>query len=242
MKPAFAPVSRRTLAEEVRDRLVASIRSGELPPGQPIPSERSLCDDFGVARTSVREAIQGLAVVGLIERRGNRAYVAESLPTLGFDGDGNVHASDERKVRVGQLFEVRRIVEVPMAELAAARATDAERAELNALADSFGRGLGLDQFRELDRRFHTTVARLAANPMLAEVELKVLDALFTSTDFESLLFAKPNAAAVARIVRESSSAHRAIARAIAAGDVEATGAAARAHLDQVAERMLRQLR
>ena len=239
MNPTFAPVNRRTVSEEVRERLVSSIRSGQLAPGQLLPSERSLCDDFGVARTSVREAIQGLAMVGLIERRGNRAYVAESLPDLDLVGD---HADDERKVRVGQLFEVRRIIEVPMAELAAERAGLAERAELVALADSFSGTMGIDDFRSLDRQFHTTVARLAGNPMLAEVELKVLEALFTSTDFDSLLFARPNAAAVARIVKESGQAHRAIAKAIAAGDVGATATAARAHLDQVAERMLRQLR
>ena len=239
MNPTFAPVSRRTVSEEVRERLVASISSGQLAPGQPLPSERSLCDDFGVARTSVREAIQGLVMLGFIERRGNRSYVTQNLPDLGFDGE---QADDERKVRVGQLFEVRRIVEVPMAELAAARAGADERIELLQLADRFTGTMEIDDFRTLDRRFHTTVARLAGNPMLAEVELKVLEALFTSTDFDSLLFARPNAAAVARIVRESGLAHRAIAKAIAAGDVEATADAARAHLDQVAERMLRQLR
>ena len=241
MNPAFTPVARRTVTEEVRERLTGSIREGQLAPGQALPSERSLCDDFGVARTSVREAIQGLVTLGVIERRGNRAYVAQSLPELGFDGDGHDHAADERKVRVGQLFEVRRIVEVPMAEFAAARATDAERAELVTLADAFGGAMDLDEFRALDRRFHTTVARMAGNPMLAEVELKVLEALFTSTDFDSLLFARPNAAAVARIVREAGQAHRSIARAIAAGDVVATSAAASNHLDQVAGRMLRQL-
>ena len=239
MNPTFAPVSRRTVSEEVRERLVASISSGQLAPGQPLPSERSLCDDFGVARTSVREAIQGLVMLGFIERRGNRSYVTQNLPDLGFDGE---QADDERKVRVGQLFEVRRIVEVPMAELAAARAGADERIELLQLADRFTGTMEIDDFRTLDRRFHTTVARLAGNPMLAEVELKVLEALFTSTDFDSLLFARPNAAAVARIVRESGLAHRAIAKAIAAGEVEATADAARAHLAQVAERMLRQLR
>ena len=239
MNPTFAPVSRRTVSEEVRERLVASIGSGQLAPGQPLPSERSLCDDFGVARTSVREAIQGLVMLGFIERRGNRSYVTQNLPDLGFDGE---QADDERKVRVGQLFEVRRIVEVPMAELAAARAGADERIELLQLADRFTGTMEIDDFRTLDRRFHTTVARLAGNPMLAEVELKVLEALFTSTDFDSLLFARPNAAAVARIVRESGLAHRAIAKAIAAGEVEATADAARAHLAQVAERMLRQLR
>src|SRR5438105_11630352 len=58
--PRFAPVDRRTLPAEVRDRLVQAIRSGQLPPGAQLPSERVLCEDFGVARASVREPLQGL--------------------------------------------------------------------------------------------------------------------------------------------------------------------------------------
>jgi len=237
MTPTFAPVSRRTVSEEIRERLAASIRSGQLAPGQPLPSERSLCDDFGVARTSVREAIQGLVSVGMIERRANRAYVTESLPGLDFEPD-----ADERKVRVRQLFEVRRLVEVPMAQLAAVRADDAQREALRALAARFSGEMPLDLFRALDREFHVTIAQAADNPYLAEVEVKVLEALFASTDFESLLFAQPNATVVARIVKESGQAHRSIARAIVAADTEATAEAAAAHLDQVEERMLRQLR
>jgi DNA-binding FadR family transcriptional regulator len=236
MSPTFTTVNRRTVAEEVRERLLASIQSGQIPPGQPLPSERALCESFGVARTSVREAIQGLVTTGLIERRANRAYVAESLPDLDLDG-----VEDERKVRVRQLFEVRRLIEIPTAALASERATDAERDEITRLAGMFTAELALDTFRALDREFHTAVTRAAANPILAEVELKVLEALFTSTEFDSLLFAQPNAKAVDRIIKESGQAHRAIAKGIASGAPEATASAARSHLDQVEERMVRQL-
>ncbi len=122
MTANFTPVSRRTVSEEVRERLAASIRSGQIAPGQPMPSERSLCEDFGVARTSVREAIQGLVTIGVIERRGNRSYVKQSLPDLDLD-----HSEDERKIHVRQLFEVRRIIEIPTAEMAAERADAAQR-------------------------------------------------------------------------------------------------------------------
>jgi GntR family transcriptional regulator, transcriptional repressor for pyruvate dehydrogenase complex len=53
----FEPISRRTISEEIRDVLVDKIRSGEMAPGAQLPSERELCDQFGVARTSVREAV-----------------------------------------------------------------------------------------------------------------------------------------------------------------------------------------
>ena len=56
----FGPVERRTVADEIRERITDSIRSGELQAGQRLPAERELCQQFQVARTSVREAIQGL--------------------------------------------------------------------------------------------------------------------------------------------------------------------------------------
>jgi GntR family transcriptional repressor for pyruvate dehydrogenase complex len=66
-------------AVEVRERLIEAIRNGELIAGTALPAERVLCEQFNVARTSVREAIQGLATAGFIERRGNRAFVVECV-------------------------------------------------------------------------------------------------------------------------------------------------------------------
>src|SRR4051812_13312335 len=83
----FAPVSRRSLADDVREQLATGISTGTLAPGALIPSEESLCQQFGVSRTSVREAIRELITIGLIERRGNRAYVVEHLPDVRVEAD-----------------------------------------------------------------------------------------------------------------------------------------------------------
>jgi GntR family transcriptional repressor for pyruvate dehydrogenase complex len=234
-RPTFAPVERRTIADEVRERLLASILSGDLQPGDPIPSERALCDEFGVARTSLREAIQGLSSLGLLERRGNRTHVVERLPEVRVDGDA-------RKERVRQLFETRRVIEVPIAELAAARADSKERAELARVAEAFERELTIDEFRPLDRAFHAAIASACGNPLLAELHGKVLAALFESPSFDSLLRDVRNRTEVRRIIGESSRAHAAIAAAIAAGDVDGAGSAARDHLDAVEARMLARLK
>ncbi len=234
MTPRFDPISRRTVAEEVRERLQQSIESGELKPGEMLPSERTLCDEFGVARTSVREAIQGLVSLGLIERRGNRAFVTEELP--------NLHVSlDDRKARVKDIFEVRRLIELPMAELVAERARPDERAEIDRLAHQFRKTMPLAAFRSLDRDFHWSVARACGNPVLAEVYLKVLEGLFESEEFSSLLYAKANKTAVGRIIAEATDAHQAIARGIVRGDAVATVEACERHLRQVEERMIAQL-
>ena len=71
MAGGFTQVARRSLADDVRERLEASIVSGALAPGARLPSEEVLSADFGVSRTSVREAIRELIVLGLVERRGN---------------------------------------------------------------------------------------------------------------------------------------------------------------------------
>ena len=234
-RPAFAPVERRTVADEVRERLLASIMTGELHPGDPIPSERALCDEFGVARTSLREAIQGLASLGLLERRGNRTHVVERLPEVRVDGDA-------RKERVRQLFETRRVIEVPIAELAASRADDRERAELDRVAAAFNDDLAIDDFRPLDRTFHAAIATACGNPLLAELHSKVLAALFESPSFDSLLRDVRNRTEVRRIIGESGRAHAAIAAAIAAGKPAEAGEAVRCHLDEVESRMLARLR
>jgi GntR family transcriptional repressor for pyruvate dehydrogenase complex len=228
----FEPVSRRTVSAEIRDRLVDAIRTGQLIPGAPLPSERVLCQEFGVARTSVREAIQGLMTAGYLTRRGNRPIVAEKLPALDL-------TLDDRKTLVRQLFEVRLVIEPAMAALACRRAADADRAQLIALAADLPPTL--DAFRAVDRTFHSTIAHACGNPVLAEVHAKALSALFGSAEFSSLLYAEANRREVEQIIRSATDAHRAIAAALARGDERRTVAAVTDHLTDVERRMLERL-
>ena len=231
--PQFEAISRQTVAEGVRAALLDNIRSGALPPGSQLPSERVLCEQFVVARTSVREAIQGLASLGLVERRGNRLYVAEHLP--------GVTLADNRKRSVTHVFEVRRLVEVPMAALTAQRARAKERSVIAELGVSFRADMPLEEFRARDREFHESIAHGCGNPALAELHGKVLETLFRSTDFESLLTASQNAAVVRRVIREASAAHRHIGEAISRGSVTQVRRAAEAHLNQVEALMVAQM-
>ena len=183
----FDPVSLETVSAEIRQRLADAIHTGQLAPGMPLPAERVLCQEFGVARTSVREALQGLVSLGVVERRGNRMYVAEHLPEVVFASPAEF-AADSRKQFVVQLFETRRVLELPIFELASERATTEEREAIRRSAQEFWVGMPLNEFRVLDRRFHTLVANACANPLLVEMYGKVLDALFRSAEFGSLLY------------------------------------------------------
>lgn len=231
--PTFERVERRTVATEVRERLIDSIRKGEFAPGEPIPAERELCARFGVARTSVREAIQGLSSAGFLERRGNRQVVVEHLPEVRLDG------VDQRKATVRKLFEVRRVIEPAMASLVAERAGDDLCQEIWRVASQ--KTESIEEFRRIDSEFHSLIAGACGNELLAEVYSKALAALFRAEEFASLLYDEINAAEVAQIICSSSAAHVEIARAICDHDREMTHSAVVAHLSDVEQRMIERL-
>ena len=231
----FEPITRETLSAQIRDRLLDRITNGHLEPGARVPSERALSEQFQVARTSVREAMQGLLSLGVIERRGNRSFVAERLPDVNFE------QVDDRKEFVRQLFETRRALELPIIELASKRATQAQRTEISGLADRFHDGMELGDFRELDRAFHSAIARSCGNPLLVEMYGKVLARLFRSEGIESLLSDTANRAEVDRIVSKSVRHHATIARAVADGETEVAVAEGTRHLAAVEESMIDRL-
>jgi GntR family transcriptional repressor for pyruvate dehydrogenase complex len=229
---SFHPVSRQTVSAEIRQRIADAIESGKFAPGEPLPAERVLCLEFGVARTSVREAIQGLVIAGYVERRGNRSVVAERLPDVNFTGD-------DRKALVTQLFEVRQVIEPAIVEMATRRATDEQRAEIASIAATNTKQV--EHFRELDHQFHSALARACGNPLLNEVHSKALASLFGSGDMASLLYAEVNRAEVGEIISSSLAAHRAIAEAVVRGHSRKAVAAVVAHLDDVERRMVERL-
>jgi GntR family transcriptional repressor for pyruvate dehydrogenase complex len=191
-----------------------------------------LSEEFGVARTSVREAIQGLVIAGYLERRGNRLVVAERLPEMNFAGD-------DRKAMVAQLFEVRQVIEPAIVELTARRATEDERNHIVAVAARNPRNL--QDFRQIDHEFHGSIARACGNPMLTEVHAKALASMFGSGELASLLYAEVNRSEVNDIITSSTDAHRSIADAVSRGHSRKAMAAVVAHLDDVERRMVERL-
>lgn len=231
----FQPISRQTVSSQIRAQLLRLITTGELAPGAQMPSERALSDQFQVARTSVREAMQGLVSVGVVERRGNRSYVSEHLPEFEIAG------FDERKSIVRELFETRRILEPAIFALAARRADAELRLAVAALALQFDSTMDVEAFRRLDREFHTTIAGGCGNPLLIELYGKVLDRLFRSDEFASLLADDLNQLEVRQIVATSVAAHERLAVAFQAADPEAMSLAAKEHVSTVEHRMVADL-
>jgi GntR family transcriptional repressor for pyruvate dehydrogenase complex len=225
-------IHRKTLSEEIRDSLVNLIDDGSLGPGQRLPSERELCQSFGVARTSVREALQGLICLGRAERRGNRVLVT--------DGPSNGEGfPNPLQVRIRELFEVRRLIEVSIVEVVACRASASQRSELVRMAAIFSQEMALAEFRACDRAFHEAVAQACGNELLRDLYDKVLDSLFRSEDFESLS-RHPDAGPTRELVKLSCLDHRRISDAIMKGDIPAASAAVVSHLNLVETRLIKE--
>lgn len=222
----FEPVERTTLSEQVRDDILARIGSGELQPGSQLPAERTLAEQFGVARTSVREAMQALVAVGIVERRGNRSFVVEQLP------GSEVPEADGRKKAMRALLESRRVLEMCLFELAASRATARERKEVLDLAMRPA-PTTLQDFSLVDRQFHAALAATCSNQVLAEVYGRVLDALVRADLSAGFLLGAPEGVDSGEVIAKAAGEHRAIAEAFVAGDGEEMLAVVERHLDPI---------
>lgn len=153
------------LSEQLAESLIVSIRDGQLPPGQRLPTESALVQRFGVSRTVVREALSRLKTLGLIEsRQGSGAFIKDSSATaanqLVLTPDGSVNA-------VIQMVEMRRALEAESAALAAARRTpnDIKNIKEKIVALERAVAAGGDGVAE-DVAFHTAIATAACNPFL----------------------------------------------------------------------------
>jgi GntR family transcriptional repressor for pyruvate dehydrogenase complex len=155
------------LYEQIVQQVEDSIHKGVLKPGDQLPPERELAQQFGVSRTAVREAVKALHEKGLVE-----AYPGRG--TFITDGTSySMRQSLDRMVKVGQaegsafLAEVRAILEPEIAALAATRADEEDLSSMREqVAVMDGACKDPDAFIEADLDFHLALAEAAANPII----------------------------------------------------------------------------
>ena len=164
-KLALSPVTRRKLTATVAEQLLAAIR--ELPAGTKVPSERELTRELGVGRSTVREALNGIAMLGIVEiRHGQGVFVTGEAPP---DGEPSaITAALDRGV-TNEFIEARLIVEVEVARLAARRRTDEDLARLSAaLVEQEERLRGdVDALVHVAAHFNVLLAEAAHNEVLS---------------------------------------------------------------------------
>jgi GntR family transcriptional regulator, transcriptional repressor for pyruvate dehydrogenase complex len=164
---SLKPAPRQKLAETVAQQLFEAIR--ELPPGTRVPPERELTKELGVGRSTVREALNGLALMGVVDiRHGQGVFVAERKD------EGDSTDALEQALMKGvtrEFIEARLVVEVEIARFAAERRTDGDLQQIAETIEELKRALGAPTKRALKpaTQFNLAVAEAAHNEVLASL-------------------------------------------------------------------------
>lgn len=163
---SLTSLSRQTLSDQIVSQLTEFIVSENLQPGDLLPAEIKLAEEFGVSRPVVREALRSMAAQGAIEVISGKGAIVQPVD------DTLLRLFFQRAIDVGnssfvELMEVRKPLEVQCATLAAQRRTDDEATGIIKLSEAMGKQLdNLDTYAELDVEFHLLVAAATHNQLL----------------------------------------------------------------------------
>lgn len=174
---SFEVVQKTTLVESVMAQLIEQMRRGQFPAGSKLPSERTLMAMMNVGRSTIREALQGLAAMNLIETRsgqGSRVKDVSALLALPA-ADISTTTLLERSMRL-QLLEMRQLVEAQVATWAVERATEAECNVVKASLDEYVSQVAAGDWPGSNRSHHAFHVALAAASHNA-VAVRVVDSL-----------------------------------------------------------------
>lgn len=222
----MAPIERVSVAEQVARNLLDLIRTGSVRPGQQLPTERELAATLQVSRPSVREAVRGLQILGVLRaRQGGGLFVTslkaaeilaplQMLITLSADNFESLHES-------------RVVVEGAIGRLLAQKITAATTVRLRKMVE-IQKGLTGNPvaFRVSDMEFHRTLGAALDNPFLERIS----ESLYV-LGFEYRKIAWETSGVLARSVKD----HEEIVTALEAKDPERIAAAMVRHMRSVHE-------
>ena len=228
VKPEFEAIRRKKVYEEVARRLEQLI-SERMKPGDMLPPERELAESFGVSRSSIRDAIRRLELVGMVEPRQGSGTIVRELSADALINPLTTVLVQKRKLVV-ELLDVRKMLEPPLAARAATHAAAADVAEMEDILVRQGEKLRQgDAAIEEDNEFHYAIAMASDN----SVVLKVLDVLM-----DLLRETRERALQVEGRPQKSIAGHRRILTAIKRHDPVAAELAMRRHIEEVSEIVL----
>ena len=215
---------RGRLSEGISDRLIEMIAAGELQVNDNLPSESELATRFGVSKPVVREALKQLAMFGIVEIRQGRVARVKPLDSSALEGFFRLAVrSDSNGLR--DAIELRRAVEVELAELAATRATLQTQQPLEDAYRMMERNIdSIDPWLEGDFAFHMALAHASENAIMQHT-IAGLSGVIRYT--QRLLGVQTDL----RNVRMTLKRHEDILVGVLDRDPQAAGAAMRVHFD-----------
>jgi GntR family transcriptional repressor for pyruvate dehydrogenase complex len=177
----FRGISRNlSLSDKVVEQLTEAITSRRLTPGELLPSERDLCQQFKVSRTVVREAIRSLSARGLVRVISGRGLEVNGPSSETVADSMRLLVRGREGLNYGKVNEVRTVLEVQTAALAALRAQPEDLVRLEKICDEHERSLSAGDMAaasELDFQFHRELTRASGNELLLAMLDSISDVL-----------------------------------------------------------------
>jgi len=159
----------QTLSQEIQQKIEEAITNKTFKPGEKLPTEKEMCEMFAVSRTALREALQMLSARGLIHvRKGSGIYIEDYHPDHVIKPMRLYLELNLNKDYLGHIINVRKMIEPPIARLAALNRTENDIIKFEKNLDEL-RKCADDDFKKeglLDRDFHLLIANSSGNPMI----------------------------------------------------------------------------
>lgn len=173
---ATPPVRKPKLAAQVREALMADIWSGRFRPGDHLPTEIELMARFSVSRAPIREAMQSLLLLGIVDISPRRGATVLALPIRSVMDLAILSGIMGKESHVSDVFDFRDVMEGATAELSARNASPAQLKRVHAIltdnADAVAAGDRL-LAQQIDVRFHAAIADASGNVVFQAVAAAV---------------------------------------------------------------------
>ncbi len=213
------------LYEKIVEQIEKRIVDGELNAGDKLPSERELAKQFGVSRTSVREAMKALVLRGLIEVTPGRGTYITDQTSKALRNSLNLMVQVGKRATNKYLIELREILEPEIAAIAASRAIPENLTVMREAVDIMDRSMDdIGAYVEADLDFHLALAESIQNPLI----LSLLDSLIGELREQRFRSAKVEGA-----LHRGQPNHKAVLAAIEKKDAESARRIMAAHMEQV---------
>jgi GntR family transcriptional repressor for pyruvate dehydrogenase complex len=179
----FKPIRIARASEAIVDQIEEHIFQGTLKPGNRLPPERELAQQFGVSRITIRDALRSLESRGFIEIRvgaGGGAFVKQANSDT--VGETLYDMVRRHRITLAELIEARSFLEPAIAELAARKATPDDLVALRQAIAQAEQALGVHPFMPSSLAFHIALATASHNAVMASTVYALRTALYAALD------------------------------------------------------------
>lgn len=224
------PLEKFVLIDQIIEKIEKLITNGDLKPGDFMPGERILSEKLGVSRTSLRQALKALNVMGVLEiLPGKRTYIKESFSDILINPFRFIKAVHSIKIK--ELFEARCVLEEGFVQMAAKKAKSNDISQINSYIDDAEKNIdNKDAFVYSEFKFHQCIFETADNKVLTAVMNSLNELLLVLEKYEKDYLCKSDRTF-------SLQQHKEIYKAIKEKDPEKARVAMHIHLDTMESRL-----